>query len=63
MTPDQELELQIEDHYLRDNGLLDPGQPTRWAHVQYNRALSADFSRRERAAIRTMLGLIDGSHD
>lgn len=54
---DRELELAIEHHRLVDNGLLDPGQSTEYAHILYQRRLNAPFSVEERRLIRVALGL------
>ena len=52
---DVTLELAIEDHVLRNLGLLDPDQPTRWSHLQYQQRLHAEFTPSERALIRLAL--------
>jgi hypothetical protein len=36
---DAEFEMFLEHQLLVSEGLLDPGQPTRWSHLQYQRAL------------------------
>jgi hypothetical protein len=36
-------------------GLLDPEQPTEWAHLQHERAMSAEFTPIERRLIRGVL--------
>jgi len=57
LTQDQHDELAFEDVRLRELGLLDPDQPTPWAHLQERERLTAEFTSMERALIRDALGL------
>ena len=57
LRQDQRDELAFEDVRLRELGLLDAGQPTRWSHLQERERLEAEFTPTERALIRDALGL------
>jgi hypothetical protein len=57
LRQDQRDELAFEDVRLRELGLLDPDQPTRWVHLQERERLTAEFTPTERALIRDALGL------
>jgi hypothetical protein len=57
LRQDQRDELAFEDARLRELGLLDHDQPTRWAHLQERERLTAEFTPMERALIRDALGL------
>jgi hypothetical protein len=42
-----------EQQHLVENGLLDPDQPTPWAHYQWLQNASRDFTPEERMVIRS----------
>lgn len=54
---DTEHEAQWRDSQLFENGLLDPGQPTETASIDYNRCMRKPFTLLERQMIRYALGL------
>jgi hypothetical protein len=57
LTDAETWELARESMDAEAFGLLDPGQPTPWAHYKYLRRMEADFTPMERRLIRSALGL------
>lgn len=53
--------LRLEHEFLVENGLLEPGEPTRWSHYCYRKAMDAEFTSRDRAVIRDKLGMGGGA--
>lgn len=52
-----EWEMAKQEHIMREWGLLDPDQPTEYAHYRHIRAMRAEFTPIERQLIRAALGL------
>ena len=54
---DREFEARLRDWKLVDAGLLDEGQPTETATIDYNQKMVALFTAMDRREIRYILGL------
>ncbi len=54
---DREIEGRWRDQQLVENGLLDPGESTETAHIDYTKRMRKPFTPIERQLIRYSLGL------
>jgi hypothetical protein len=50
--------MQAQHHALAEAGLLNPDEPTPWAHHLYQQRLRAEFTPDERAELRVRLGMV-----